>query len=108
MKSVDQRDALLEEIKELLFPPLLTRTTEDGTKYHVDKSVDMNLDAAIADVVDGYLDDVTTSTLNEIAKKLSKLRKLLKVNCEIDPEVESIFFEMQSNDSGLDSIKASE
>jgi hypothetical protein len=52
----------LEEIKGLLFPPLklMEEVTNSGEiiKYHIDYSVDSNIDAALIDLYDGHNDAV--------------------------------------------------
>ena len=55
---------------------------KDGTiyKFHVDKSVDSNIDAALMDLEEGFNDKATQQTLRNIAKRLFELREILEVN----------------------------
>ena len=97
----------LEQIKDLLFPQLTTEedVAKDGTivKYHVDSSVDTNLDAALIDLQEGHNDEVVQKTINEVIKKLIEVRKLLEAYAKMDPEAKYIIVENPKNDS-IDNI----
>jgi hypothetical protein len=84
----------LEQIKNLLFPPLELNEelSNDGTvmKFHVDYSVDSNLDAALMDLQDGQNDEVTQGTINEVTKRLMQVRKLLEAYANMDPDAKYI------------------
>ena len=84
----------LEQIKTLLFPPLELNEelSNDGSvmKFHVDYSVDSNLDAALMDLQDGQNDEVTQGTINEVTKRLIQVRKLLEVYAQIDKDAKYI------------------
>ena len=83
----------LEEIKSLLFPPLeLRESMKDGDiiKYHIDYSIDTNLDSAITDVQEGYNDKSVIETLADVLNRLYKVRELLEAYMEIDKEAQYI------------------
>lgn len=94
--SVPPTDAevKLEEIKQLLFPPLELHQEmgEDGQpiKFHVDHSVDSNIDAALMDLYDGNNDSVVHQTLNKAVAKLNRARKLLEAYAVLDTEAKYI------------------
>jgi hypothetical protein len=93
----------LEQIKNLLYPQLVTEQElgNDGTviKFHVDYSVDSNLDAVLIDLQEGHNDEVVQGTINEVVKKLIQVRKLLEAYAKIDPEAKYIIVENPKNDS---------
>lgn len=96
-------DQKLEQIKNLLFPQLTTEEElgNDGTimKFHVDYSVDSNLDAALIDLQEGHNDEVVQGTINEVVKKLIEVRRLLEAYARMDPEAKYIIVENPKNDS---------
>ena len=87
-------DQKLEQIKKLLFPPLELREhmDKDGSKvkFHIDYSVDSNLDSVIMDLQEGYNDPACHKTLDAIVKRLHEIRKLLEAYAEIDTEAKYI------------------
>lgn len=96
-------DQKLEQIKNLLFPQLVTEEElgNDGSfiKFHVDYSVDSNLDAALIDLQEGNNDEVVQGTINEVVKKLIEVRRLLEAYAKMDPEAKYIIVENPKNDS---------
>lgn len=84
----------LEQIRQLLFPQLELNEEigKDGSviKFHVDYSVDSNLDAVLMDLQDGNNDEVTQGTINDVVKKLIEARKLLEAYAEFDKEAKYI------------------
>lgn len=88
----------LQQISNILFPPLHTQTTPDGAKYQVDYSVDSNLDAALIDLEDGNNDKVSQKTIRSVANKLFKVRKLLEAYSEIDPESKFLVVDDEMDD----------
>lgn len=84
----------LEQIKNLLFPPLELNEelSNDGSimKFHIDYSVDSNLDAALMDLQEGQNDEVTQGTINEVTKRLIQVRKLLEAYAQIDKDAKYI------------------
>lgn len=93
----------LEQIKELLFPQLTSEEElqTDGTiiKFHVDYSVDSNLDAALIDLQEGHNDEVVQGTINEVVKKLIQVRRLLEAYAKMDPKAKYIIVENPKNEN---------
>ena len=88
----------LNAISDSLFPKYETKRDSSGVRYHVDSSVDMNLEAVISDIEDGYVDKSTVLTLKAIAKKINEVRAVLNVMHELDPEVHHFFYYMPTDD----------
>jgi DNA-binding transcriptional regulator GbsR (MarR family) len=89
-------DELLEQLKQILFPPLKLQTAnKDGKiiKYHIDYSVDSNLDAVLMDLQEGYNDQTAQKTINGVVNRLNKARKLLEAYAELDKDAEYIIVE---------------
>jgi DNA-binding transcriptional regulator GbsR (MarR family) len=95
-KTYTPADKKLEEIKNILFPPLETRIepSENSTlKYHVDYSVDSNLDAALMDLKDGNNDEIAQKTIDNAITKLHKVRRLLEAYAQLDKDAKYIIVE---------------
>ena len=90
----------LNTISDSLFPKYETKRDSSGVKYHVDSSVDMNLEAVISDIEDGYVDKNTIQTLKAIAQKINEVRAVLDIMHELDPEVHHFFYYMNIGDNG--------
>ena len=43
-------DERLAKVIDIMFPPLEVARTPDGKKYHIDYSIDSNLDAVLLDL----------------------------------------------------------
>ncbi len=72
-----ERDPILQEIVDLLFPPIELTKDEHG-EYYVDRSVDSNLFAALYDLQEGTNDKVVHNTINAVLDKLKQTRALLE------------------------------
>lgn len=87
-------DQKLEIISNLLFPPLKLdqRLDSDGTpmKFHIDYSVDSNLDAVLMDLQEGNNDEVAHKTINTCIKKLNQVRRILEAYAELDKDAKYI------------------
>lgn len=96
----------LEQIKELLFPQLTTEEelSNDGSliKFHVDYSVDSNLDAALIDLQEGNNDEIVQGTINEVVKKLIEVRRLLEAYARMDPNAKYIIVENPKNTNDIE------
>jgi hypothetical protein len=105
-------DELLEEIKNMLFPPLKVDTTVDEMgspiKFHVDFSVDSNLDAALMDLQDGHNDAATQKTIDTITKRLHRVRKMLEAYPELDTEAKYIIVDDGSSEDDPQELQARE
>lgn len=106
-KVPDQADLAMKQISDLLFPPFKTEEI-DGEKYAIDSSVDTNIDAVIADLKDGYLDEHCINNLKAVFDKLYKVRELIKVFHEMDPSVSKYIITMGPTVSIADSIQAAD
>ena len=84
----------IEEIIKILFPPLDIdeKIEQDGSsiKFHIDYSVDSNLDAALMDLQDGNNDEIVHNTITKVIKRLNKVRRLLEANAKLDSEAKYI------------------
>jgi len=93
-RPVSPAELKLKEISEILFPPYETKEDYDDNgsliKFHVDYSVDSNIDAALSDLYDGYNDSAVQSTLKDVAERLNKVRLLLEAYPIIDTNVKYI------------------
>ena len=56
-------------------------------RYHVDYSVDYNLDGALTDIEMGYADKVSQETIKYAIGQLAKARKILQPSEEVDEDV---------------------
>ena len=76
-REITDSDHKLKQITDLLFPQFDIRISSAGDKYIVDSSADSNMDAAIADLQEGILDNTCISTLEACAQRLSQVREIL-------------------------------
>lgn len=101
-KPLTSADEKLEEIKNLLFPQLELHEEmgSDGIaiKYHVDYSVDSNIDAALIDLLDGNNDTIVQSTLSKAVTRLNKARKILEAYASLDKDAKYIIVDNGKDD----------
>lgn len=83
----------LDRISDLLFPPLKLHIDEKGNKYHIDYSVDSNLDAALNDLEEGHNDEVSRKTIKNVSNRLYEIRTLIEAYRELDPKAKYIIVE---------------
>jgi hypothetical protein len=83
-------DILLEQIKNILFPPIETHIDKEGNKYHIDYSVDTNLDSVLIDLGEGYNDEVSQNTLKKINNRISEIRKLLDFQQQLEDDAKYV------------------
>lgn len=87
-------DQKIEKIKKILFPPLdlHEQLQEDGTKikFHIDYSVDSNLDAALIDLQEGNNDAVVQKTISSVITRLNEVRRILEAYVELDKDAQYI------------------
>jgi len=105
-KKIDTPDQeKLERIKNLLFPPLVLKEemAKDGQmiKYHVDYSIDSNLDAVLMDLQEGHNDPACHKTLNTIITRLNRIRILLDAYAEIDADARYILVDDMGEDADV-------
>ena len=103
--ELSESDAKLAKIADLLFPNF---EVHDG--FAVDSSVDSNLEAALTDLREGYLDDVSIGTLERILKKIMQVREVMQVYPTLVTDVDRYVLTMGPDQSDLDpeSIKPAE
>lgn len=83
--QVSQTDAemKLEQIKQLLFPPLeideVVNDEGERVKFHTDRGIDSNLEAIRIELEDGLNDAATRNTITNSVKRLFEVRKILGV-----------------------------
>jgi hypothetical protein len=110
-QSVTPADIKLEQIKNILFPPmeLLEEPDPEGNmiKFHVDYSADSNLEAALSDLQDGHNDSQTQQTINTITNKLFEVRKIMEAYANLNEDAKYIVVDMKNEDISL-SIEAKE
>lgn len=84
----------LIDITKVLFPQmrLEEQVSKDGEKikYHIDYSVDSNLEAALIDLREGFNDEVAHTTIAGIIDRLVMIRKILKVEMKFNSEAKYI------------------
>jgi hypothetical protein len=94
-------DQKIEQIKQLLFPPLelQEQTDKDGSriKFHIDYSVDSNLDAVLMDLEEGHNDPVARKSISKVIARLNEARRLLEAYAELDKDAKYIIV-----DDGVD------
>ena len=93
----------LEEIRKILFPPSelveeIDPETGKVLKYHIDYSTDLNLDAALVDLVDGVNNKSTHDTIKSVVKSLEKIRNILEEHVELSPDANFIVLETKMDE----------
>ena len=104
-KPVLPADQKLEDVIQILFPPLALHTDRDGNKFHVDYSVDTNLEAALMDLEEGNNDAVTQRTIRKAIDRIIKVRQMLEAYREIDKDAK-YFIADDLEDDAHDKIQA--
>lgn len=92
----------LERLAQLLFPPFELQTDREGQSFHVDYSVDSNLDAALLDLQDGTNDKVTQSTIDNSVKRLHQAREILQAYSELNKKAKYLLVDYKTDDKGDD------
>lgn len=107
--TVSQTDTKLQQVVDLLFPQYEVRATKDGMKYSIDSSLDSNIDAVIADLQEGYVDEISINTLRGCVAKLYEIRDILRPHQVVDPEVERYILAVDRVDEiDVETIKPAE
>lgn len=88
-KTVILRPEDMQQVVDILFPPLETREGKDGV-YQIDYSIDSNLQSALVDLQDGTNDKVVHDTIAKAIDALIKVRNILEVYPEIDERAKYI------------------
>jgi len=96
----------LEKVINMLFPPLELREDKEGRNYHIDYSVDANLEAALNDLEEGFNDEASRKTIKGVADRLFEVRQYLEVMNELNKKAEYLLVD-DPNDFDPESIKPS-
>lgn len=80
----------LQQIQEILFPPLKRYTDKDGRKFHVDYCADTNLQAALHDLEDDFNDENTRKTIKSVEERIINVRKVLEFNQPLDSDAQYV------------------
>lgn len=80
----------LEKITAILFPTPITEVDKNGTKFMIDYSADINLEAAINDLEEGFNDETSQKTIKNIANRLYEVRKMLEIEAALDADAKYV------------------
>lgn len=76
----------LQKITNILFPTPVTEVDKDGNKFMVDSSADINLEAALCDLQEGYNDKTAQKTIKSVADRLYEVRQMLEIEATLDTD----------------------
>jgi len=108
MKPKTTADVKIEQVIQLLFPPLELHVDKDGNKFHIDRSIDTNLEAALTDLEMGHNDAASQKTIRSTVDQIIKVRKILEAYQEIDAEVKYFIAEDPEGSINVEEIQAAE
>jgi hypothetical protein len=80
----------LQQIQEILFPPLKSYTDKEGRKFHIDYCADTNLQAALHDLEDDFNDENTRKTIKSVEERIINIRKVLEFGQPLDDDAEYV------------------
>jgi hypothetical protein len=107
MKPKTTAEVKIEQVSKLMFPQLELHYDKNGDKFHIDHSVDTNLEAVLMDLESGHNDAASQKTLKSVIDVLIKVRKQLEAYQEIDAEAKYFIAEdPETND--VEKIQAAE
>jgi hypothetical protein len=89
-EAKENEAATLAKIRAILFPPRSLIPSTDGEMALVDHSIDLNLDAALTDLMEGYNDEVSQNTIRRAVFKLIEVRNILGDQEEIPEHVKHV------------------
>lgn len=94
----------LEDIKNLLFPPMELHERYDEqsgktVKYHIDYSADSNLDSVLSDLQEGFNDANSQKTVENVIKTLNEVRRVLEAYWSIDKDAEYIIVDNKKEEN---------
>lgn len=82
----------LEEIRKILFPDSVYNTDVDESgreiKYRIDYSADFNLQAALNDIQEGYIDETAYLTVSDVMNRIIKIREILEEHLMVTEDIE--------------------
>jgi len=73
-------------------------------KFHIDYSVDTNLDAVLMDLQEGHNDPVSQKTINGVIERLQKARRMLDAFAEIDKDAKYIIVQDSPNKNDIEAF----
>lgn len=88
----------LQMVRDILYPQFKLERLPNGEAFHIDQSVDTNLEAILGDLEDGINSDEARKSLRLIVKKLFRIRELLDPQQQIHPDVNHIVFAQEPED----------
>lgn len=91
-KEVIVRPEELQQVADLLFPPLRTVEEKSGV-YQVDYSVDSNLESALFDLKEGINDPTVHNTITKAIETLIEVRKLLHAYPYLDERAKYVIID---------------
>jgi hypothetical protein len=80
----------LEEIKNILFPPLKSFVDKERNKFHIDYSADTNLTSVLLDLEEGFNDETAQKTIKGVIDQLDKVRKILEFYQKLDSDAKYV------------------
>lgn len=83
----------LEQISNILFPPLKSHTDKEGNKFHIDSSADINLDAVLSDLEDGHNDAASRKTIKGVADRIYEIRKIIEAYDKLHHDAKYVIVE---------------
>lgn len=99
-------DEKMEQIKNILFPPLDLKEKIDDNgetiKFHIDYSVDSNLDAALMDLQEGHNDPIVQSTISKVIDRLNKVRRIMEAYAELDKDAKYLIVDDLGDDTDVE------
>ena len=107
MKPKTTAEVKIEQVVKLLFPPLELHVDKEGNKFHIDHSIDTNLEAALMDLEGGYNDVASQKTIRSAVNQIIKVRRLLEAFQEIDTEAK-YFIAEDPEESNVEEIQAAD
>ena len=107
MKPKTTAEVKIEQVVKILFPPLELHIDKDGNKFHIDHSIDTNLEAALTDLEMGHNDSASQKTIRSAVSQIIKVRRLLEAFQEIDAEAK-YFIAEDPEDINVEEIQAAD
>lgn len=87
----------LEDIKNILFPPLKSYIDKEKNKFHIDYSADTNLTSVLLDLEEGYNDEASQKTIRGVIDQIDKVRKVLEFYQSLDKDAKYILSDDYEN-----------
>jgi hypothetical protein len=102
-KTPEQRKSEAEKklalIESILFPQFSTESTPEGLIFHVDYSIDSNLQTILDDLEEDRNDAATRKVMGVVIKKLMKTREILEAYPLMDKRAEYIIVDTPKDEN---------